>query len=125
MERDTPTPVTREQADLLDAFLSHDFPGVETLRAQTPGLLARRGCLCGCGTIDLLPQRGGLEPSTAVSLVEVIGHVVDGDGNPVGGLMLWLEDGFLASLEVYSYDEPLPLPAVNRVEWQSAPQGLR
>jgi hypothetical protein len=86
MERDTPTPVTREQADLLDAFLGHDFPGVEALRAQTPGLLAKRGCLCGCGTIDLFPHRDGQEPSTAGSPVEVLVHVVDGDGNPVGGV---------------------------------------
>jgi hypothetical protein len=122
-ERNTPTPVTPEQVDLLDAFLSHDFPGVEALRAQTPGLLAKRGCLCGCGTIDLIPQRDGLEPSDARSPVEVSGHVVDADGNPVGGVMLWLEDGFLTSLEVYSYDEPLPLPAVSRLEWQLTPRG--
>jgi len=45
------------------------------------------------------------------------GQVVDSAGNELGGLLLFLQDGSLASLEVYSYDEPLPLPAPETVRW--------
>jgi len=45
------------------------------------------------------------------------GQVFDSAGNGLGGLLLFLQDGFLASLEVYSNDEPLPLPALETVRW--------
>jgi hypothetical protein len=118
MSSDVPRPVTREESELLGAFLGHDFCGVEALRAQTPGLLAKRGCTCGCGTIDLIPQGERLPRSSARSPVEVAGHVLNPDGEPVGGVLLWVEDGLLSSIEVYWYDSPIPLPAVRSVVWQ-------
>jgi hypothetical protein len=44
--------------------------------------------------------------------------VLDPDGEPIGGVVLWVEDGLLSSIEVYWYDSPIPLPAVQSVEWQ-------
>jgi hypothetical protein len=118
MRSDDPTPLVRAEVELLEGFLSHDFPGVEALRAQTRGLLAKRGCTCGCGTIDLIPQGEDLPRSTAADLVEVSGHVLDADGEPIGGVVLWLAGGLLNSLEVYWYDRPIDLPAVRSVQWQ-------
>ena len=115
---DLPRPVNREESELLEAFLGHDFSGVEALRGQTRGLLAKRGCKCGCGTIDLLPQGPDLPRSSARNPVEVSGQVRDPDGTFVGGVVLWLEDGLLSSLEVYWYDSPIALPAVRSVEWR-------
>jgi hypothetical protein len=88
--------MTREESELLEAFLGHDFRGVEALRAQTRGLLAKRGCTCGCGTIDLIPQGEGLPRSSARNPLEVSGHVLDPDGETIGGVVLWLEDGLLS-----------------------------
>jgi hypothetical protein len=118
MLADVPRPLTRQESELLGAFLDHDFRGVEALRAQTRGLLAKCGCTCGCGTIDLIPQGQGLRRSSARNPVEVSGHVLDPDGEPIGGVVLWVEDGLLSSIEVYWYDSPIPLPAVQSVEWQ-------
>jgi hypothetical protein len=51
-------------------------------------------------------------------LAPVSGHVVDANGNVVGGVVLFVEDGFLSMLEVHWDDSPIPLPQVNDVEWQ-------
>lgn len=40
----------------------------------------------------------------------------DADSNEVGGLGLFVRDG-LESLEIYSSDDPLPLPPADRVTW--------
>lgn len=44
MLADVPRPLTRQESELLGAFLDHDFRGVEALRARTRGLLAKCGC---------------------------------------------------------------------------------
>ncbi|GAB3258367.1 hypothetical protein GCM10027425_19780 [Alteromonas gracilis] len=110
------SPDVRERA-LLEGLLDHAFDGVEQLRAQATHLLVEAGCECGCGTIDLFPQGGARQRSTSTSPVPVHGLVFDESREPIGGLLLFLSDGLLSSLEVYSYDEPLPLPPLDRVEW--------
>jgi hypothetical protein len=118
MRSDDPRPLTAGELELLEGFLAHDFPGVAALRAQTRGLLAKRGCTCGCGTIDLIPVEHELPRSSGGNPVEVSGDVLGADGEPIGGVVLWLADGLLSSLEVYSYDRPIDLPAVGSVLWQ-------
>jgi hypothetical protein len=78
---------------------------------------ARKGCECGCGTIDLIPMGTDLPRSDAGSPVPAEGTVLDADGAAVGGLLLFVTDGLLASLEAYAYDQPLPLPTIDRVRW--------
>jgi len=46
------------------------------------------------------------------------GIVLGAAGEVVGGLLLWVRDGLLDWLEVYWYDEPLPVPALDRVRWE-------
>lgn len=111
-------PLTPVERTLLDAFLAHDFEGVEALRVQAQGVLATKGCSCGCGTIGLVPVGDRLPRSEAESPVPTEGDVLDADGRSVGGLLLFVDDGLLSALEIYSYDHPpLPLPPVNRVAW--------
>ncbi len=51
----------------------------------------------------------------------VVGTVVDADGEPIGGLLLFVDDGRLSGLEVYSIaDDPLPVPLPERVRWETA-----
>ena len=56
-----------------------------------------------------------LPRSDAGSPVPAEGTVLDADGAAVGGLLLFVTDGLLASLE--DYDQPLPLPTIDRVRW--------
>jgi hypothetical protein len=118
MDPEAPRPVTREESALLGALLDHDFTGVEALRAQTHGLLAKRGCSCGCGSIDLIPQGAGLPKAAVRGAAPVSGHVLDDNGNVVGGVVLFVEDGFLSMLEVHRDDSAIPLPQVDEVDWQ-------
>ena len=105
------------EREVLDALLSHVFLGVDELRAQARQASASPGCTCGCGTIDLhVPDDS--PRSSASSPVPVEGTVVGADGEPIGGLLLFVEDGRLSSLEVYSLvDDPLPMPLRERVRW--------
>lgn len=117
MRSEDPSPLTVDERQLLEGLLAHDFPGVHELRAQSRELLARKGCTCGCGTVNLTPIGDDLPRSTATSPVPFEGTVLDSSGAAVGGLLLFLADGLLASLEVYAYDKPLPLPTIDAVRW--------
>ena len=112
--------LSRVESALLDALLGHDFPGVEALREQARDVLASKGCGCGCGTINLTPQDHDVPRSTASSPAEVEGRVLDAKGEDVGGLLLFVRDGLLSSLEVYSYYDPLPLPEPGNVIWRNS-----
>ena len=118
MQTDVSRPLTAEERRLLDGLLAYDFPGVQELRSQARDLRTKKGCTCGCGTIDLIVQDPRLLPSDAVSPVPVEGHIRGVDGEDVGGVLLFVSNGLLASLEVYSYGEPLPLPRSDQVTWE-------
>jgi hypothetical protein len=110
-------PLTRSELTLLDALLGHEFHGVHELRVQARQVRASPGCICGCGTLELHVPNTVLR-SSAGSPVPVEGTVVGADGEPIGGLLLFLDDGRLSALEVYSLvDDPLPMPLPERVRW--------
>ncbi|MFQ1003561.1 hypothetical protein [Modestobacter sp. SSW1-42] len=109
-------PLTTTERALLDALLAHDFTGADLLRAQLDEATATPGCTCGCGTIDLhVPATA---PSAGVAgPAPVEGTVTGPDGRPTGGVLLFVEDGRLARLDVTSYGDPLPVPDPARVTW--------
>lgn len=122
MEPSAPTslrPLTDRERAILDGFLSFDFPGIDELRAQVHALwvASEQSCPCGCGTVGLVADRA-LMPAAAPSPLPV-GAEIPGDGDiALGGMIVFLLDGYLASLEIYSYGSgPLQLPAVEDVDW--------
>jgi hypothetical protein len=118
---DQPGPLSEDERALLDGFLAHDFLGVEELREQAPHVMAEKGCDCGCGTISFVLDASPMPHSASRSPVPVDGYVRAADGEEVGGLILFLDEGMLAALEVYSYDDPLPLPSPEQVRWHARP----
>ena len=78
-------PLSAHEQALADAMPSPEFPGLEGRREQAKSLLARPGCTCGCGTIDLLPQ-GSPPRSAATSPAPSEGRVRNAAGDEVGGL---------------------------------------
>jgi len=111
-----PQPLTEDAQALLDAMLSHDFPGAPELRAQVGRATSTPGCSCGCGTLDLqVPDE--VPAASAGGAAPVEGTVADADGRPVGSVLLFVEHGRLSRLDVTSYGEPLPLPSLDRVTW--------
>lgn len=116
-----PRPMSPSEAELLHAFLAFDFPGVEELRTQARSLLVTGSCACGCGTVDLRPVGDELAYSTAAGPVEITGDVRDAEGNLVGGVLLFVQDGLLSLLEVHAYDGPgLAVPSLDMIEWRRA-----
>lgn len=107
---------------LLDALLAHDVPPAPALRAQVGSVLTRPGCTCGCGTLELVVTDDGAPRAALHGTFPVEGEVHDDDGRPVAGLLLFVEEGRLSSLEIFSYgDDGLPLPSLDRVTWFERP----
>ena len=99
-------PLTTTERALLDVLLDDEFAGAAELRVQARRATASTGCECGCVTIDLhVPDD---VPVSAAGTAPVEGTVVDADGEPIGAVLLYVEQGRLAGLEVHSLDEPLP-----------------
>ena len=110
-------PLTQLERRLLDSLLALDFPGVEALRLQADTVLAFSSCPCGCGSIGF-EHLNGLRPGPSGVTVPLNPIVHNGNGDDVGGLILFLSDGLLQDLEVYSFGtEPLPLPEVEFVRF--------
>jgi hypothetical protein len=106
-------PLTTTERALLDALLDDEFDGVAELRAQARRATASTGCECGCVTIDLhVPDD---VPVSAAGTAPVEGTVVDASGEPIGGVLLFVEQGRLSGLEVHSLDEPLRFSVPLRV----------
>ena len=109
-----PRPLTRDEAAVLGLLLAQEFPGVDALREQARELTATVGCTCGCGTIALHPLGG--PPAEVRDRVPVEGTVTGSDGEPVGLVLLFVDDGRLSALEVAGFvDEPLAMPSSDRV----------
>lgn len=118
-ERDLATrPLTELERAIIDAFLAVDVPGVEALREQVPSLRANPeySCVCGCGSIDLVPDRC-LPASGTPNPVPVGADIVDEADEPIGGLILFVRSGYLADLEVHSWGPRLQLPPLDRIRW--------
>ena len=116
-------PISEHEVALVAALLAPALDGFEELRVQIPSANVIRGCECGCGTIDFLFDDRSVDVprSTATSPTPWSPDIVDDDGTVIGSLILFLRDGLLQSLEVASYLDPLPLPAMDRVDWATAP----
>ena len=114
--RRAPRPLTGTEQALLDVLLAHDFPGAPVLREQATAVTATPGCSCGCGTLDLHVAPSA--PTVAAGgPAPVEGTIRGADGRPVGGVLLFVEDGRLARLDVTSHGDPLPVPDPAQVTW--------
>jgi hypothetical protein len=112
--------MTGREAETLEFMLSAGFPGNEVLREQASRALVIEQCTCGCATIDF-----GLESDAPVA-PEIEGAPLvqtrarDMDEHPVG-LMLFVRDGRLSSLEIVWYDESQMTPEFPAPEFWDPP----
>lgn len=116
-----PRELTDAERGALDAMLSLEFEGVAELREQANSVRAWRSCECGCGSIGL-----DVDPSAPRSVLESGVVPVDGvfgDGSAdTGGLILFVREGWLSELEVWSVgDDPAPMPEASLL--QVGPRG--
>jgi hypothetical protein len=115
-----PRPLTGRETETLEFMLSASFPGNEVLREQAAQALVVQRCTCGCATIDL-----GLHSDAPVA-PEIQGAPLiqtrarDMDAHPAG-LMLFVRDGRLSSLEIVWYDESQMTPEFPAPEFWEPP----
>jgi hypothetical protein len=104
---DYPRALTEQERAALDFMLSVDDPRVEPLRGQAATAAVVGTCECGCPTITLSVDRTGTEPAALWSpAIETVlkDAVVIGPGEVDRYmLLLFLEHGWLASLELVSF----------------------
>lgn len=127
--RDPTTPIARHaermngrllndnERALVTALLDGEPEAGRDLRLHLNSVRVRSGCNCGCGSLDFVyPDATTAEVDlTPPHLFPVEAAVLDEKGDPAGGVLLFVRDGRLDNLDVYSVgDEPLQLPDADR-----------
>lgn len=114
---DLPRPLLPEERAALMAVLDHtEAPERTTLLAQADATQVESLCGCGCASVALLVDRGVPAAAGMRSPLDEV-MVVDETGEPLGGLLLFLDGGYLSHLEIYYYgDDPIsPFPPRERL----------
>ncbi len=122
---DLPRPLLPEERHTLLAVLTHaDFDGRDALLAQVGGARVVGYCGCGCASVHLGVDRQTPGAPRTRSPIPNEARVLDDVGEPVGGVLVFLDEGYLALLEIYSYEDPLsPFPPLDRLQRVSNPPG--
>lgn len=116
---DLPRPLLAEEHATLVAVLTHaDFPGRDALVDQAETARVDGLCGCGCATVSLIVDRQ-LPPATGRrSPIPNSPSVIDGRGEPIGGVLVFIDGGYLTSLEIYWYEDPIsPFPPVDHLQF--------
>jgi hypothetical protein len=90
-------PLSPGEREILDHLLSADVPGADALRRQVDHTRVIGRCPCGCATIMLAVDRAA-SPTAAVSSRTPIDAM---SLNNQYGLMLFVDDGYMSSVEIY------------------------
>lgn len=105
------------------ALLGHaEFDGRDGLLEQIDTARVVGRCGCGCATVDL--EVTGPPVTEAVSSpLPNEANVIGPDGKEIGGVLVFVKNGKLSTLEVYSYTErPIsPLPSVSDLDLYRLP----
>jgi hypothetical protein len=116
---DLPRPLLPVERETLLALLRHaDFEGRDELVAQVDSATVVGYCGCGCASVDLAVARVASRASVAPSVLPNSATVLDAAGDAIGGIVVFLEDGYLSYLEIYDWLEVpgiSPLPPVERL----------
>jgi hypothetical protein len=95
--------LTPDERGVLDLLLTRRFQGRDALAAQAR-MVQTTGpsCSCGCPSFELRPDTT-LPPADVAERMPTDAHGTDQGGNPVG-VLLFVDDGYLSEVEVYSVD---------------------
>lgn len=111
--KENPRALAESERRTLCALLDHaDFPGRDALRAQVPHARVVGYCPCGCATVKLAVNPQMAAPADVTSRVpgnEL--RVFDEGGTEAGGVILFVDDGYLSQLEIHTWFDPIcPFP---------------
>ncbi len=109
--------ISSNEFEVLQTWLDHDVAGAAVLRGQlAPDMKVYRSCDCGCASIGFVNIEDG--PELGLSVFDVDAEIVDRSGVSVGGMMLTIRNGRLHDVDVYSWFDKVPFPAVDQIRWQ-------
>jgi|NGEPerStandDraft_6_1074524.scaffolds.fasta_scaffold30312_2 hypothetical protein len=115
--RKSPRPLQPEERAALLALLNYaDFDGRDALLDQVDTARVVGFCGCGCATVEIAVDAAPSATSVAHPIPnEAV--VLDEDGDAIGGVLVFVREGYLASLEVYDFNGvPIsPLPSTDRL----------
>lgn len=118
--------LTPEERAILEFITSGDYEGSEAVRAQVHTARHAGEWSSGDPSFHILTDEAcprievgdGILPSTDRP-------VLDDDGSPGGGVMLWVLDGRIDDLEYYWYDDSdRKLPSIDRITTWDDPRPL-
>lgn len=111
-------PLTTHEHEVLTDWLNHDSPHASGLRQQLQlGVLAESSCDCGCGSISLLLTNEASRHRVDISGPYPIKALLTDPLNP-GGMILFLKDGLLDDIDVFSVGEqPAQFPSPGEVHF--------
>ena len=110
MQRETRSrALALEETEVLRRLLAFDFPGATELRDQLPFALVVGPCACGCVSVDIsVDATRAPAAAGAVSPLPVEVEIVGSDGACIGGIIVFLTDGYVSLIDVHSYgDDPI------------------
>ena len=95
---------------MLDLILSKDFLGAGYLRSQVPYVQVVGRCDCGCATVSLevASEAPRAIPDVRGGVLPVTGYVGSDIDVPKAGIIVFVDEGYLSSLEIYPMAEPAP-----------------
>ena len=115
---DLPRPLLPEERETLLALLHHaDFEGRDALVAQADSARVDWCCACGCATVNLTVDPSAPSAGRTYRPIPNEAEVVDADGESIGGVIVFADDGYLSNLAIFWYFEPIsPFPSLDRLK---------
>jgi hypothetical protein len=119
-----PRPLLPEERAALLALLNYaHFAGRDELIEQVDHACVDRYCGCGCATVGLRVEPAAPSAGKTYRPIPNEANVLDVNGEAVGDVIVFADDGFLSNLEIVWYLKPIsPFPPPDRLQlWSRAP----
>jgi hypothetical protein len=115
-----------ERTTLLALLEFADFDGRAALLEQAKGVRAVGYCPCGCATVGLVVDPACPSAGKTYRPIPNEAGVLDADGENIGGVIVFADDGYLSGLEIFSYADPInPFPPLDELRLSSRQLGPR
>lgn len=106
-----PHDLSKREREILALLLSVDVPGIDELRQQAEAATVSGRCSCGCATVDFTVDQS-MAPASPLRHSPVIETRtkagVAGEAEPRYDLLLFLDNGWLQSVEIVYYGDTIP-----------------
>jgi hypothetical protein len=111
-----------ERATLLALLNYADFDGRDALLEQVDSVRADWYCGCGCATVTLSVDPAAPSARRTYRPIPNWANVVDVNGEVIGGVVVFADDGYLSNLEIFDYEESIsPFPPLERLQLYAKP----